>query len=51
MGRLHIVIGDDLEKELRKIIGYRKGALSEFISKAIEEKLERIRRGGNVVSD
>ena len=43
MARLHIVLPDDLERELRRILPNKKGALSEFIAEAIKEKLERLK--------
>ena len=46
MGRLHIVIPDDLEQELRKILPNKKGALGEFVAQAIKEKLERMKKEG-----
>ena len=41
MGLIQVRIPDDLEQVLRKTIPAKKGALSEFITQAIKEKLER----------
>jgi len=45
MGRMQIVISDDLEKKLRKKaaerLGFRKGNLSQAIEEAISEWLEK----------
>jgi len=41
MGLVQVYIPDDLEKRLRTRVPAKKGALSEFVAKAIEEKLER----------
>ena len=37
-----VVIDDKLDKAMREILPARKGALSDFINKAIAEKLERM---------
>ena len=42
MGLVRVVISDDLEKKLREFVPARKGALSEFVSEAIKEKLEKM---------
>ena len=44
MARLHIVIPDDLEQELRRVLPSKKGALSEFIAEAVREKLEKLKK-------
>ena len=44
MGRIHIKIPDELEKELRKVVPNKKGALGQFIAEAIREKLERMKK-------
>lgn len=44
MGVIKIVLPDDLEKRLRDVVPARKGALSEFITNAIKEKLERLEK-------
>jgi len=45
MGKLTVVIPDELERKLRLMLPLKKGALSDFIVKAIKEKLERIEGG------
>ena len=44
MGRIHIVIDDELEKELRKVLPHKKGSLSKFIEEAIREKLAKLKK-------
>lgn len=46
MGTIKVKLPDDLEKKLRDIVPAKKGALSEFITEAIREKLEKMERGG-----
>ena len=46
MARLYVVIPDELERELRKVVPNRKGALGQFVSEAIKEKLERMKKEG-----
>jgi len=41
MTRLNITIPDDVTEELRKRLPAKRGALSDFITQAIVEKLER----------
>lgn len=48
MGKLTVVIPDELERRLRQILPHKKGALSCFVIEAIKEKLERIERGEQV---
>jgi len=43
MGLIKVVLPDDLEEELRRVVPARKGALSKFIADAIREKLERLK--------
>jgi len=43
MGLIRVVIPDDLEERLREFVPARKGALSEFVSEAIRERLEKMK--------
>lgn len=45
MGRLHIVIDDEVENELREILRYKRGLMSRFIEFSIVKMLERIKSG------
>jgi len=45
MGTIKVRLPDDLEKKLRDVLPAKKGMLSEFITEAIREKLERMKRG------
>ena len=44
MGVIKVRIPDDLEKMLRDVLPAKKGMLSEFVTEAIREKLERMVR-------
>ena len=46
MGRIHVKIPDELERELRRVVPNKKGALGEFVAEAIKEKLERMKKEG-----
>jgi len=41
MGLVQVRLPDDLETLLRKVLPAKKGALSEFVTQAVKEKLEK----------
>jgi len=45
MGRMSIVLSDELEEKFRKVVagkyGWKKGALSEAIEEAVEEWIKK----------
>jgi len=47
MGVLKVKIPDELDAELRKLLPAKKGAISEFVTKAIMEKIERMKKDEN----
>jgi len=49
MGIVKVVIPDDVEEILRKTLPARKGAMSEFVTEAVVEKLKKM--GVNVNAD
>jgi len=46
VARIHVKIPDELERELRKVVPNKKGALGQFVAEAIREKLERMKKEG-----
>jgi len=44
MAKILIVIPDDLDREMRKLIPAKRGEISKWITEAIREKIEREKR-------
>jgi len=41
MGRVNVVLPDDVLKELRTYLPAKRGKLSEFVTQAVKEKIDR----------